>query len=218
MELTIAQPENEIKEKAIRRNKEIDILGEMLGLQPDSKALVTIFEMMSFNLHYLTFLTEGMFEGAKVSPTVIKKLMAIKKYGIFQLTRDYTPAKIIRTSKEIFDSSFHLFIDKPHEEFHVMYLNRRNAVLQTKQISFGGITGTVVDPKTIFHTALILKACSIILMHNHPSGNVHPSEQDNQLTKKLCFASKQLEIGVLDHIIFGQNCYYSYADEGQLYT
>jgi len=100
----------------------------------------------------------------------------------------------------------------------VMYLNRRNSVLQTKQISLGGITGTVVDPKVIFHTGLILKCTGIILMHNHPSGNIRPSEADNQLTKKLCFASKQLEIEILDHIIFGQNYYYSYADEGQLYT
>jgi len=105
-------------------------------------------------------------------------------------------------------------LDLDHEEFWIIILNRANFVLKKIQISRGGISGTVADPKLIFKSALELSGSSIILIHNHPSGNLQPSQADINLTKNLKEAGKFLEIPVLDHIIVSDNCYFSFADEG----
>ena len=106
--------------------------------------------------------------------------------------------------------------DRPYEEFWIILLNRANKVLQKCNISEGGISGTVVDPKKIFKISLDHHASSIILGHNHPSGVVTPSDADNRITKKLCEAGALLDIAVIDHLILGEDNYYSYADEGTL--
>ena len=106
--------------------------------------------------------------------------------------------------------------DKPYEEFWILMLNRANKLIGKHQISEGGISGTVVDPKKIFKIALDHHASSIILGHNHPSGVLVPSEADSKITKKLCEAGNLLEIVVLDHLIIGENAFYSFADEGNL--
>lgn len=106
--------------------------------------------------------------------------------------------------------------DLPHEEFWIILLNRANKVLDIRPISKGGISGTVVDPKMIFHEALQIRASGIILSHNHPSANPKPSESDIQLTRKLKEGGKLLEISILDHIIIAGSSFYSFADEGVL--
>lgn len=106
--------------------------------------------------------------------------------------------------------------DLSHEEFWIILLNRANHVLDIRPISKGGISGTVVDPKMIFHEALQIRASGIILSHNHPSTNPTPSESDIQLTKKLKEGGKLLEISILDHIIIAGSSFYSFADEGTL--
>jgi len=109
-----------------------------------------------------------------------------------------------------------LFYNLDIEHFHILLLNRANHIIGTRQISKGGISGTVVDPKVVFYKALQAKASGIILCHNHPSGNLRPSESDLQLTKKLREGGRILEISVLDHLIISNNSYYSFADEGTL--
>jgi DNA repair protein RadC len=106
--------------------------------------------------------------------------------------------------------------DLEHEEFWIILLNRANLLTDLRMISKGGVSGTVVDPKMIFHEALLTKSSGIILGHNHPSANPRPSEKDLQLTKKIKEAGKFLEITVLDHIIIAGSSFYSFADEGTL--
>ena len=107
-------------------------------------------------------------------------------------------------------------LDLNHEEFWIIILNRANYVLRKNKISSGGISGTVADPKLIFKSALDHSGSSIILIHNHPSGNLQPSQADITLTKTLKEAGKFLEIPVLDHIIVSDNSYFSFADEGMM--
>ena len=102
------------------------------------------------------------------------------------------------------------------ESFAVLLMNRANRVLGIAQVSMGGISGTVADPKVIFQHALKANASSLILLHNHPSNNTQPSEADIHLTKKLVEGGKLLDIAVLDHIIIGDDRFYSFADEGVL--
>ncbi|MBK7850238.1 MAG: DNA repair protein RadC [Bacteroidetes bacterium] len=106
--------------------------------------------------------------------------------------------------------------DLIHEEFWVIYLNRSNKILAKQQLSSGGMSGTVVDPRMIFKAALDHKAQAIILCHNHPSGTAKPSEADIRLTKNIVEAGKVLEISVLDHVIITQKGFYSFADEGMI--
>ena len=102
------------------------------------------------------------------------------------------------------------------ESFYVILLNRANRVLGTKLISTGGISGTVVDPKVIFQSALLANASSIILAHNHPSGNTKPSESDIRITGKVAEGGKLLEISVLDHLIITSESFFSFSDEGMI--
>ncbi len=107
-------------------------------------------------------------------------------------------------------------MDLPHEEFWALFLNRANRVVKKKQISQGGVAGTVADPKIIFKLAIDELASGIIVAHNHPSGNLSASHADIQLTQKLKEAGRLLEIQVLDHLILGGHKYFSFADEGLL--
>lgn len=122
----------------------------------------------------------------------------------------------IRSSRDAFRAIAPLLVDLPHEEFWILLLNRANRVIGRDQISLGGVTGTVVDAKVLFRKAIDGLACSIILCHNHPSGNLQPSQADIDLTKKLTQAGATLDILVLDHLIITEKGYYSFADEGHL--
>jgi DNA repair protein RadC len=102
------------------------------------------------------------------------------------------------------------------EQFKVLFLNRAGKVLCMLNVSSGGITGTVADPRHIYAAAIKLNAVSLILAHNHPSGNVKPSRQDEELTQKIKHGGAYFDMKVLDHIILTSEGYFSFADEGLL--
>lgn len=120
--------------------------------------------------------------------------------------------EIIKNSQQAFHYFEPLVADLPHEEFWILLLARNRKVIARKKISEGGIAGTVVDTKIIFKHAIENLASSIVLCHNHPSGNLQPSENDIQITKNLKNAGKILDIEIVDHIIVGNDKYYSFAD------
>jgi len=104
-----------------------------------------------------------------------------------------------------------------HEEFKIMLLNNKNMVLGIADVSKGGITSTIIDPRIVFQYALKAHATGIILAHNHPSSNPTPSEADAAITKKLSEAGNVMDVKVLDHLVIcANNSYYSLADEGRL--
>ena len=107
-----------------------------------------------------------------------------------------------------------LLSDLPHEEFWVLLLNRNNLVIDKLMVSQGGLSGTIIDVRIILKMALDKLACSIILCHNHPSGNLIPSEADKEITRKIKEAGKHMDIPVLDHLIIGNDTYFSFTDEG----
>lgn len=123
---------------------------------------------------------------------------------------------IVKYSSEIAQYLQALLKDHHHEVFVVVFLNRANRINHYEIISEGGITGTVADPRIILKKALDEDAVSIILCHNHPSGNLLPSRADEELTRKIKEASGYFDIKVLDHIIVSEEGYYSFADEGIL--
>lgn len=122
----------------------------------------------------------------------------------------------IKTSRDAFELLRTAIGDKPYEEFWIILLNRANKVIRKCSISEGGVSGTVVDPKKIFKIAIDNHASSIILGHNHPSGTIVPSEADILITKKIRNAGAMLDVAVIDHIILGDDSFYSFADNGEM--
>lgn len=123
---------------------------------------------------------------------------------------------VIQTSQKAYDYIQASLSDLAHEEFVVLYLSRGLKVISHETLSRGGIAGTVADIKIILKSALEKLAAYIIVAHNHPSGNLKPSQQDIDMTKKLKAACTTMEIGLNDHLIIGENAYYSFSDEGML--
>lgn len=120
----------------------------------------------------------------------------------------------ITSSKMIFEIMQPIIGELPHEEFWIVYLNNSNKIISKSQLSKGGITGTLVDVRLVFKTALEMGATGLILCHNHPSGTLIPSDADKQITRKLKLAGDSLEIKVLDHLIVTEANYFSFVDEG----
>jgi DNA repair protein RadC len=132
------------------------------------------------------------------------------------LTSSTTTINNSQNAYEILKSLFPADTISLQEQFVVLYLNRANRVIGSYQLSKGGITGTIADVRLILSVALKTLASGLILAHNHPSGNLKPSEADKQITSKIRQAAKLLDIELMDHIIISNEGYYSFMDEGIL--
>ena len=122
----------------------------------------------------------------------------------------------IRSSKDVSDIFQPLLSDLLHEEFWILFLNRSNKVINRMKLSQGGISGTVTDVRLVMKKAIECLASGIIVCHNHPSGNLNPSESDNKITQKIKEAGNLMDIQLLDHLIISDKDYYSFADNGVL--
>jgi DNA repair protein RadC len=122
----------------------------------------------------------------------------------------------VKSSRDGYNIMRRHLMDLNHEEFWIMLIGRSNKVLAKELVSKGGLSGTVADPKIIFHMALQHQASALIMVHNHPSGNLKPSREDLVLTKKIADAGRMLDINVLDHLIITDGGYFSFGDEGLL--
>lgn len=147
--------------------------------------------------------------------------MAMRILGIFEICKRYQSAEVrqrrhIKTSKDVFDLLQVQLADLDHEQFFVLYLNYANEIIELVQLSIGGRHSTIADAKRIFQMGLRCAATGIILCHNHPSGQRKPSEQDLALTKDIKDFARLIDMKLLDHLIFTDNGYFSFADEGCL--
>jgi DNA repair protein RadC len=122
----------------------------------------------------------------------------------------------IKCSKDVFDLLNPLLSDLTHEEFWILFLNRSNKVINKMKLSQGGISGTVTDVRLVMKKAIENLASGIIVCHNHPSGNLNPSESDTRITQKIKEAGNIMDIQLLDHLIISEKDYYSFADNGLL--
>lgn len=132
--------------------------------------------------------------------------------------REDEPGKtrIVSSSKAAYDHMKPYLLDLSHEEFWILCLSRRMEVVKTVRVSSGGVSGTFVDPRIVFRYALQSLSNAILLCHNHPSGNLIPSDEDLMLTQKIKTAARYLDISIADHLIFTNKGYFSFADNGVL--
>lgn len=143
-------------------------------------------------------------------------ITAALELGLRRRVGDVLDKKAINSSRTVFEVMQPIVGQLPHEEFWIVYLNNSNRILQKKQLSKGGITGTLVDVRLVLKNALEVGATGIILVHNHPSGTLVPSTADQQITQKLKNAAESIDIKVLDHLIITEKSYFSFADENIL--
>ena len=149
-----------------------------------------------------------------IGPAKAITIISALELGGRRVAQSVASTQKVTSSKYAYQYLAHKLGDLIHEEFYILLLSRSNSILSDHCISKGGFSQTVVDVKIIFKKALEEKASAMILCHNHPSGNLNPSEADKSLTKKIKSAGALFDIQVLDHLIVTGNGYYSFADEG----
>ncbi len=186
-----------------RSKSALDLAKELLATNNNSLHLLANMSLKELQL------VKGIGPAKAVVIKAALELAIKKEEEIF--TRE-----IISSGKDVKDYLRKRLQHESREHFMVIYLNRRNRVICHEVISLGGISGTIVDTRVILKRAIEENASSIILSHNHPSGNCRPSGQDKILTEKIKSAASFFDIAVVDHIIVSDEGYYSFADEGEL--
>ena len=145
-----------------------------------------------------------------------KAISIISALELGRRRKEQDPPKFLKItgSRQIYELMRPDLHDESVEQVYLLLLNRTNGLIKKERVSLGGISASVVDPKVVFRFALEQGAHSLILIHNHPSGNLQPSESDKRLTQRLQKIGKELEILLLDHLIYTDQGYFSFADEG----
>lgn len=215
------RPREKLLNKGIPALSDAELLAILIGSGTKEETAVDIAKRILNNV------TNNLHELGKQEVADLKKIKgigearAITIISALELGRrrkvsDVLEKTKITSSNDIYEYFNHYIADLPHEEFWVIYLNRANKIIDKLKISQGGVSGTVADVKIILKNALQKLASSIIICHNHPSGNTKPSEADIKITKKIKEACILIDINVLDHIIITEKEYFSFADEGLL--
>lgn len=141
-------------------------------------------------------------------------ITAIEMYKRTQRRKEQAPT--IRSSADTFNIMQPILGDKPHEEFYILLLNQANRLIKKVRISVGGISQTAVDVRCILRECLLARATQLVAIHNHPSGNLRPSNEDKKLTQSLKKAAEQMNIRLTDHVIVSAGGFFSFNDEGLL--
>ena len=217
--------EDKPREKLLQHGKQTlsdaELIAILLGSGSKNESAVGLARKL---LHYYQ---NSLHELAKLSASELQKfkgigeakalsIIAALELGRRRKDQELPEHILINCSKDAYVQLAPKLLDLPHEEFWMLLLNRRNKVVKTELISRGGISGTVADVRLILKSALENLATSIVLAHNHPSGSLLPSREDQHLTQKVKQAASLFDIQVVDHLIIGDKSYYSFADEGNL--
>ncbi|MFC2160111.1 DNA repair protein RadC [Acidobacteriota bacterium] len=191
--LTLGTPRKDCKQSAKNALIKFKTLGGVLEASSEQ-----LLEIKGIGVHNVF--------GLKLIQEVSRKFLREK-----MLARAYC-----RSSKEVFDYLYHSLRDSKREKFKVLFLDAKNQILEEKTVFEGTVDSSAVYPREIIKEALLRAASSLIFVHNHPSGDPAPSESDKEITTELVFASNVVQIRVLDHLIIGNNRYFSFADSGLL--
>jgi DNA repair protein RadC len=215
------RPREKMLKKGVDALSNSELLGILIGQGSKEKSAVAlakdILQLGHDNLHELgRFSVKDLQKLKGIGAAKAIGIIAALELGRRRQSSDILPKRMGRTSKEIADYLKVVLKDYNYEVFAVVFMNRANKIKSFQVISTGGLTGTVADPRMILKKALEEEATSIILSHNHPSGNLKPSRADEDVTFKIKHAASYLDIQVLDHIIVSEEGYFSFADEGML--
>lgn len=216
------RPREKMLLKGVSALSDAELLGILIGSGNKSETAVElsqrILHSVSNNLNTLGKLEikdlikdfKGIGEAKAIT------IVAALELGKRRKLSEALVSPLITSSKDVYDIFHPILADLKHEEVWVLFLNRANKVVKNIQISKGGLTATVVDIRLIMKEGIQSLASAMVLCHNHPSGNTQPSDDDDQITKRLKEAGHIMHIRLLDHIIVCDNSYYSYMDTGRI--
>ncbi len=221
--ITAWAEEDRPREKMLLKGKnalsDAELLAILLGSGTVGESAVAlaqrILSEVDYNLHELgkRSVTElQRYKGVGEAKAIA--IAAALEIGRRRQLSDLRERPRITGSRDAFQVIAPLLTDLHHEEFWVLMLNKANEVFARERLRTGGMAGTVVDVKILFKTALDARAAAVIAVHNHPSGNLQPSQADVDLTRRLRKAGELLDLPLLDHLIVSERGYYSFADEG----
>lgn len=223
--ITAWAEEDRPREKMLLKGKhalsDAELLAILLGSGTVGESAVTlaqrILASVGNNLHELgkrSVKELQRFKGVGQAKAI--SIAAALELGRRRQLSDLRERPRISGSRDAFNAIAPLLSDLHHEEFWLLLLTKANEVFARERLSVGGMSGTVVDAKLAYKTALDAMAAAVIAIHNHPSGNLQPSQADIELTKKMQQAGVLLDLPLLDHLIVSERGYYSFADEGLL--
>jgi len=216
------RPREKMLNKGVGALSNAELLAILIGSGTQTETAVDLAKRL------LQKYSNDLFELGKLSPNELaKQVKGIGKAKAVAISaalelgkrrRLLLPKQLesIKSSTSVAEEFYPIMSDLTHEEFWVLLLNKANKQIGKYKISSGGISSTIVDSRIILKYAIENLASNVVLVHNHPSGSLSPSRDDIELTKKIIMGCKALDIIVLDHIIIGQNKYYSFSDEGLL--
>ena len=215
------QPREKLRDKGKSSLSDAELVAILLGSGNREESAVALSKRIlastNNNLNVLGKLTlkqlmafKGIGEAKAIS------IVAALELGRRRRSEEAVKTNKINSSNSVYELMQPLIGELPHEEFWVIYLNNSNVIIMKNRLSKGGITGTLVDVRLVLKNALEVGAVGLILVHNHPSGSLKPSQSDKQLTQKLAVAAQSLDIKVLDHLIITEKAYFSFADENIL--
>lgn len=219
--------EDRPREKLLNKGKaaltDAELLAILIGSGNREKSAVDLSKDIllsaSHNLNELArFSVADLIQFPGIGQAKAINIVSALELGRRRKSADFLQKPRIQSADMAYEVMKPELLDLAQEEFWVIVLNRANYLIKKIKISEGGFSGTVADPKVIFKKALEVNGSNMILVHNHPSGNTNPSEQDIRLTKKLFSAGEMLDLPVLDHLIFTDNSYYSFRDNGLLFS
>lgn len=213
------RPREKVMANGIQYLSDAELLAILMGSGTRNTTAVELARKIlggvSNNLHELGRQSISDLQKVKgVGPAKAISLIAAMELGRRRSGAHQVDKIPVKSSETVFQVFHPLMGDLEHEEFWLLMLNRANRVLGRFKVSQGGLSGTVIDTRIILKKALDNLASSIIVCHNHPSGNMQPSDADVKITEKLKKAAEMLEIKLLDHIIIADKSYFSFADEG----
>ncbi len=213
------------REKLVHKGESVlsdaELLAILIGSGNKNESAVElskrIMSKVSNNLNALGKLSlQQLIEFKGIGEAKAVTIMAALELGRRRRIEDALVKQKVTNSNRVFELMQPIIGELTHEEFWIIYLDNANQILHKKQLSKGGITGTLVDIRLVLKKALELNSVALILCHNHPSGTLKPSEADKKLTYKLRKAAQSLDIKVIDHLIITEKAYFSFADENLL--
>jgi len=215
------RPREKLLEKGIAALTDAELIAILLRSGTRSETVVEVAKrvlaLCNNNLNELGKLERTQLQKIKgIGNTKAITLIAALELGRRRSVTESNPRTIIHSAKDVVAIMAPSLVDLPHEEMWLLLLNRANRVMETLKISQGGVNATIFDNRLILKPAIEKLASGIILVHNHPSGNVQPSADDKQITAKLKTAASFFDIALLDHIIITDGNYYSFAEKNEL--
>jgi len=213
------RPREKIMSKGIKSLSSAELLSVIIGSGTRTASAVelskNILKSVNNNIDELAKLDLNHLQKIPgIGPARALTILAAFELSTRRNSHASLPGKKIKGSKDVFEIFHPLLKDLVFEEFWILLINRANLVLDKSKISQGGISGTVIDTRIILKKAVDRLSSSLILCHNHPSGNLKPSEADIRITEKIKKSGELMDINLLDHLIIADNSYFSFADEG----